>query len=50
LYSSLISEWRNQRDRGALAGLADKPKGRKPKDRTRAELARMNRPGFVGGS
>jgi transposase-like protein len=41
LYSSLISEWRNQRDRGALAGLADKPKGRKPKDRTRAELARM---------
>jgi transposase-like protein len=41
LYSSLISEWRNQRDRGALQGLTDKPKGRKPKDPTRTELARL---------
>lgn len=40
LYSSLISEWRSQRDAGALAGLK-KPTGRPPKDRTRVELARL---------
>ncbi len=40
LYSSLISEWRSQRDAGALAGLA-KPTGRPKKDRTRDELARF---------
>jgi len=39
LYSSLISEWRNQRDAGALEGLADKPAGRPRKDRTKADLA-----------
>lgn len=39
LYSSLISEWRNQRDAGALEGLADKPAGRPKKDRTKADLA-----------
>ena len=31
LYTSLISEWRKQRDRGALAALA-KPVGRQPAD------------------
>ena len=41
LYSSLISEWRAQRDRGALEGLRDKPAGRKPGDPARAELARL---------
>lgn len=40
LYSSLISEWRNQRDAGALHGLTDKPAGRPRADRTAAELAR----------
>jgi len=29
LYSSLISEWRKQRDRGALAGLQGNPRGPK---------------------
>jgi transposase len=41
LYSSLVSEWRHQRDRGALEALADKPAGRKPKDRGGAEVARL---------
>src|SRR5215213_7391339 len=41
LYSSLITEWRHQRDRGALEGLRDKPVGRKPKDPSRAEVARL---------
>lgn len=40
LYSSLISEWRNQRDAGALEGLADKAPGRPRKDRTKADLAK----------
>ena len=42
LYSSLISEWRNQRDAGALEGLADKPAGRPKLDRTKAELAKAH--------
>jgi len=37
----LISEWRAQRDRGALEALSDRPAGRKPKDRSAAELAGM---------
>ena len=41
LYSSLVSEWRHQRDRGALEALTDKPAGRKPKDRGDTELARL---------
>ena len=41
LYSSLISEWRHQRDRGALEGLRDKPVGRKAKDPSKAEAARL---------
>jgi transposase-like protein len=40
LYSSLISEWRSQRDAGALQGLTDKPAGRPKSDPTRAELAK----------
>jgi transposase-like protein len=40
LYSSLISEWRTQRDAGALAGLK-KPVGRPKKDLTKIELARL---------
>ena len=42
LYSSLISEWRKQRDRGALAELA-KPAGRQPADPRDRELARLRR-------
>jgi transposase len=41
LYSSLISEWRKQRDEGALEGLRDRKAGRPKKDRTREELARL---------
>lgn len=41
LYSSLISEWRKQRDVGALEGLRDGKAGRPKKDRTKAELARL---------
>lgn len=41
LYSSLISEWRKQRDRGALAGLADRKPGPVGADPVRAELARL---------
>ena len=41
LYSSLISEWRAQRDRGALEGLRDKPRGRPAADPSRTELARL---------
>ncbi len=41
LYSSLISEWRRQRDEGALEGLRDNKAGRPKKDRTKAELARL---------
>ena len=41
LYSSLITEWRKQRDAGALRGLTDTKRGRKPKDPTRAEMARL---------
>jgi transposase-like protein len=44
LYSSLISEWRKQRDRGALEALA-KPAGRPqadPRDREVARLRKQN--------
>jgi len=41
LYSSLISEWRAQRDAGALQGLTDDKRGRPKKDRTREEMARL---------
>ena len=42
LYSSLISEWRKQRDRGALEALA-KPAGRQPADPRDRELALLRR-------
>jgi transposase-like protein len=41
LYSSLISEWRRQRDEGALEGLRDRNPGRPKKDRTSDDLARL---------
>ena len=41
LYSSLIAEWRSQRDAGALQALTDNKRGRPKKDRTREELARL---------
>ena len=40
LYTSLISEWRKQRDRGALEALATKP-GRQPVDPVERENARL---------
>src|SRR5579884_2142469 len=42
LYSSLISGWRKQRERGALAELA-KPSGRPPVDPVERENARLRR-------
>lgn len=41
LYSSLISEWRKQRDDGALQGLRGRKPGRPTKDRSRDEMARL---------
>jgi len=40
LYSSLISEWRKQRDKGALEALG-KTKGRPPADPVERENARL---------
>jgi transposase-like protein len=42
LYTSLISEWRKQRERGALEALA-KPAGRQPADPRDREVARLRR-------
>jgi transposase len=42
LYTSLISEWRKQRDRGALQALA-RPAGRQPADPREREVARLRR-------
>lgn len=43
LYSSLLSSWRRQRERGALSGLARK-RGRKPrKDRKQREIEKLSR-------
>jgi transposase len=42
LYTSLISEWRKQRDRGALQALAT-PAGRQPADPRDREVARLRR-------
>jgi transposase len=42
LYTSLISEWRKQRDKGALAALGEaKRRGRPPTDPLQRELARL---------
>ena len=43
LYSSLITAWRDQRDRGALEALA-KPAGRTPADPLERENAQLRRP------
>jgi transposase len=40
LYSSHIVDWRRNRDEAGLAGLAI-PRGRKPKDRQAAQIARL---------
>jgi transposase-like protein len=42
LYSSHLTTWRKQRDRGQLQGLSPKKRGRKP-DPQAAELARLQR-------
>jgi transposase-like protein len=42
LYSSLISEWRKQRDKGALEALAP-PRGRPPADPLEQENERLRR-------
>jgi transposase len=42
LYTSLISEWRKQRDRGALAALEQR-RGRPPTDPRDQKLARLER-------
>ena len=45
LYTSLISEWRKQRDRGALQALAKPagPAGRQPADPRDQQVARLRR-------
>jgi transposase len=44
LYSSLISEWRKQRDKGALAALGEgQHRGRPPVDPKERALARLER-------
>jgi transposase-like protein len=45
LYTSHLTVWRAQRDRGALEGLEPKKRGRKPKERDdlRAEMERLRR-------
>jgi transposase len=42
LYSSLISEWRKQRDQGAMAGLAQK-RGRPETDPREREVVRLRK-------
>ncbi len=42
LYSSILSEWRKQRDAGSLQAL-ERPRGRKPADRRDAEIAGLRR-------
>jgi transposase len=42
LYTSLISEWRKQRDRGALAALQQR-RGRPPTDPRDQKLVRLER-------
>src|SRR6266516_2051481 len=44
LYTSLLSEWRKQRDKGALAALgAERQPGRPPVDSRERETARLRR-------
>src|SRR5919202_1560370 len=42
LYTSLLAEWRKQRDQGALQALAN-PSGRPPVDPVEREAARLRR-------
>src|SRR5688572_17886822 len=42
LYTSHLTAWRKQRDRGALAAL-ERPRGRPPADRREAEIAALRR-------
>ena len=42
LYSSLLSEWRKQRDAGSLKALS-RPRGRKPADRRDAQIEGLRR-------
>jgi transposase-like protein len=42
LYSSLLTEWRRQRERGSLAAL-DRPRGRPKADRREAQIAALQR-------
>jgi transposase len=42
LYSSLLNEWRKQRDRGAMAELS-KPSGRQTSDTRDQEIARLKK-------
>lgn len=43
LYSSILSKWRAQRDRGGLAGLESRPPGPKPATADEVEAARLRR-------
>ena len=43
LYSSHLSTWRQQRERGALEALNPKKRGRKRKDELEREVARLQR-------
>jgi transposase-like protein len=45
IYSSHLSKWRHQRDRGALDGLTPKPRGPKPgpADPLTEEVARLRK-------
>jgi transposase len=42
LYSSILSEWRKQRDAGSLQALS-RPRGRKPDDPRDAQIAGLRR-------
>ena len=43
LYSSHLSKWRQQRERGQLQALASKKRGRRPQDPSAVELGRLRR-------
>ena len=43
LYSSHLSTWRRQREKGLLEGLSPKKRGRKRKDELEREVARLQR-------
>lgn len=43
MYSSLITDWRKQRDAGALEGLKSARKGRPSKDKATTENARLRK-------